>query len=53
MYFKLIKHNIKKKLYKDKNSFLNDIKLIFENAKLYNSPETLLYKKAIELETYV
>lgn len=49
MYFKLIKNKIKKKYYNNKNEFLDDINLIFENAKQYNSPDTLLYKKAIEL----
>jgi histone acetyltransferase len=48
---------IEKKLanneYKDRESFCDDVKRIFENCRLYNQPETVYYKCAGELEEYI
>ncbi len=39
--------------YKDRESFCEDVKRIFENCRLYNQPETVYYKCAGELEEYI
>lgn len=39
--------------YRNKESFINDIKLIFENAKKYNRMNSTYYKAATNLEEYI
>lgn len=39
--------------YKDKDSFVDDVKLIFSNTRRYNQPETVYYKAADELESFI
>ena len=41
------------KTFKSKDDFKNDIIKIFDNARLFNSEETVYYKYADQLQTYV
>lgn len=56
-YFSIIKNpmdlgTIKSKLenYQDVEDFASDCRLVFSNCKTFNSPETLVYQVAVELE---
>ncbi|XP_015784599.1 bromodomain-containing protein 7-like [Tetranychus urticae] len=49
MDFSTMKRKINQNLYKTIESFQNDVKLICENAMLYNAPYTVYYKKAERL----
>ena len=42
-----------RKYYRDKESFVKDVKLIFDDAKTYNKPTTIYYKYAVNLEEYI
>jgi len=44
-----IQEKLDKKLYKTPNEFINDVRTIWRNAKLYNSPEHTIYKIANDL----
>ncbi|BFU18516.1 bromodomain containing protein [Entamoeba histolytica HM-1:IMSS-B] len=57
-YYKIVKHpmdletvsiKLSKGLYKTKEDFKKDMKLIFENAKIYNSSENSIHQSAINL----
>ncbi len=41
---KQMEKNIQNNLYKNKDQFINDMKKIFGNARIYNQPETIYYK---------
>lgn len=43
---------MKNGLYQTKESFVNDVNLIFKNAKVYNQPHTIFFKYAVELEKF-
>lgn len=47
-----IQQNLKNGLYQTKEAFVNDVNLIFKNAKVYNQPHTIFYKYAAELELF-
>ena len=61
-YYDIIKEpidfsTIKKRLdtdnyYTTKNKFVQEVKLVFKNAKKYNQPQTIYYKCAQDLENY-
>ena len=42
-----------RKNYRDKDAFIKDVQLIFENAKTYNKPNTIYYRYALNLEEYI
>ena len=50
---KTIEKRLLSNYYHDKASFIKDIALIFENARIYNQPETIYYKAAYEMETFI
>ncbi len=39
--------------YQDKETFVNDVRRIFTNARTYNQSETIYYKAANDLEGYI
>lgn len=39
--------------YNNMEEFIQDLKLMFENARIYNSSETIYYKYAHQLETLI
>eukprot|EP00826_Nyctotherus_ovalis_P062608 TRINITY_DN9089_c0_g1_i3.p1 TRINITY_DN9089_c0_g1~~TRINITY_DN9089_c0_g1_i3.p1 ORF type:complete len:379 (-),score=116.73 TRINITY_DN9089_c0_g1_i3:191-1327(-) len=39
--------------YRSKENFVKDVQLIFDNAKLYNKPNSIYYKHAVNLEEYI
>ena len=39
--------------YKDKESFVDDVKLIFSNTRMYNQPETVYYRASNDLESFI
>ncbi|KAK9388652.1 hypothetical protein V1515DRAFT_533137 [Lipomyces mesembrius] len=49
----MIRKKIKRRLYPDVDSFLQDLRLMFENAKEFNSPNSILYKDTEELQELV
>lgn len=42
-----------RKEYLSKEAFVNDLQLIFDNAKAYNKPNTIYYRYAVNLEEYI
>lgn len=47
-----LEKNVENNLYKSLDSFINDVYLIFDNAKKYNAPSTPYYKSAVKLEEF-
>ena len=47
---KVVRKKYESRLYTSKEEFKSDILLIFSNAKLYNSKDTIYYKYAEQLE---
>lgn len=50
---KSIEKRLHSNYYTDKEKFINDVKRIFTNARFYNQPETIYFKCANELESYI
>ena len=46
-----IKKKAKRKKYRSVDDFLQDVELMFENAKLYNEDDSQVYQAAVELQT--
>ncbi|KAJ8098382.1 hypothetical protein POJ06DRAFT_150501 [Lipomyces tetrasporus] len=49
----MIRKKIKRRLYPDVESFLQDLRLMFDNAKEFNSPNSILYKDTVTLQKLV
>ncbi|KAK9236716.1 hypothetical protein V1525DRAFT_426839 [Lipomyces kononenkoae] len=49
----MIRKKIKRRLYPDVESFLQDLRLMFENAKEFNSPNSVIYKDTEALQELV
>lgn len=50
---KTIEKRLHSNYYSDKEKFNGDINKIFANARYYNQPETIYYKCANELESFI
>ena len=48
-----LENNLECSHYKDKESFIKDLKKIFTNAKMYNKPYTVYHKSAKDLENLI
>jgi len=46
----IIKRKLKRKKYQSVEQFMKDVELMFENAKMYNTDESQIYKDAVHLQ---
>ncbi|KAI9830258.1 MAG: hypothetical protein M1819_005785 [Sarea resinae] len=46
----ILKRKLKRKKYQSVDHFMKDMEIMFENAKMYNEDESLIYKDAVELQ---
>ncbi|KAF1808490.1 Bromodomain-containing protein [Eremomyces bilateralis CBS 781.70] len=46
----VVKKKLKRKKYSSVDQFMKDVELMFENAKMYNQDESIIYKDAVDLQ---
>lgn len=48
-----MEHKIETNQYSNVDAFLDDAQLVFDNARIFNGPDTIYHKSAAVLEDYV